>query len=83
MPLYEYHCDVCNDNKEIFCNLKDRNNQKCPNCGAQLSRVFNPTPTKFIGDGWSIPAIQRNWPKKNKIDRFDMGSGKYVKDSRK
>jgi putative FmdB family regulatory protein len=83
MPLYEYVCNQCGYKKEIMRTIDERNNPlPCDKCDSPMEILISPTPTKFIGDGWTIPAVKRNWPKKEKVDRFDVASGNYVKDSR-
>ncbi|RMD66572.1 MAG: zinc ribbon domain-containing protein [Planctomycetota bacterium] len=38
MPTYDYVCDRCNDEFEIFQSMKDKPKRKCPSCGALALR---------------------------------------------
>src|SRR4051812_36593909 len=33
MPTYEYHCNACGHDLEIFQSMKDAPKRKCPKCG--------------------------------------------------
>ncbi len=32
MPTYEYHCDACNEDLEVFQSMKDEPLKVCPEC---------------------------------------------------
>ncbi len=41
MPTYDYRCDACGHELEIFQSMKDSPKRKCPECGKQkLQRVI-------------------------------------------
>ena len=33
MPTYDYHCDACGHDVEIFHSMSDAPKRKCPSCG--------------------------------------------------
>ncbi len=41
MPTYDYECDACSHNFELFQGINDPVQKKCPQCGKQkLRRLF-------------------------------------------
>jgi putative FmdB family regulatory protein len=39
MPIYEYHCDECDENFELFVRTAgQRNEPECPKCGSTRVR---------------------------------------------
>ncbi|MCG8583441.1 MAG: zinc ribbon domain-containing protein, partial [Pirellulales bacterium] len=41
MPTYEYVCDACDHEFELFQQMSDSPKKKCPDCGKQkLRRLF-------------------------------------------
>ncbi|GMO36973.1 MAG: zinc ribbon domain-containing protein [Termitinemataceae bacterium] len=40
MPTYEYHCEKCPDDFEVFQSMKDEPLTVCPKCGGAVSRVI-------------------------------------------
>ena len=41
MPTYEYECDACGHEFELFQSITDSVNRKCPECGKlKLRRLF-------------------------------------------
>ncbi len=42
MPTYEYHCDACGENVEIFQSMTAAPEDTCPNCGEKkLHRLIS------------------------------------------
>jgi putative FmdB family regulatory protein len=41
MPLYEYHCDHCDEEFETLRSLKERDNAECPECGRPARRLLS------------------------------------------
>ena len=53
MPLYEYKCETCERNYEVFQKMDRKHYYKCPECGKRARRVYAPTPFKFdFKYGW-------------------------------
>lgn len=53
MPIYEYHCDNCGADLEIFQHMADPTLKLCPQCKAEgLAKVFSPVGIVFKGSGF-------------------------------
>jgi putative FmdB family regulatory protein len=54
MPTYDYVCDACHHQLEIFHSIKDEPKRKCPECGKQkLRRLIGPgAAIVFKGSGF-------------------------------
>jgi putative FmdB family regulatory protein len=54
MPTYDYVCDACHHQLEIFHSIKDEPKRKCPKCGKQkLRRLIGPgAAIVFKGSGF-------------------------------
>jgi putative FmdB family regulatory protein len=54
MPTYDYHCDACNHEFELFHSIKDDPAKKCPECGKnKLRRLIGPgAAIVFKGSGF-------------------------------
>ena len=68
MPIYDYHCKPCNIDIQVFCDVDERNSQRCEKCKgfiSQMVSVFANTPARW-GDSHGY---------------FDRGLGCYVANS--
>jgi putative FmdB family regulatory protein len=56
MPTYDYHCDACEHEFELFQSIKDNPKKKCPQCGkSKLRRLFGTgAAIMFKGSGFYI-----------------------------
>jgi putative FmdB family regulatory protein len=54
MPTYEYVCDACDHEFELFQSIKDEPKRKCPECGKnKLRRLIGPgAALVFKGSGF-------------------------------
>ncbi|MBQ9873375.1 MAG: zinc ribbon domain-containing protein [Thermoguttaceae bacterium] len=54
MPTYEYHCEGCGQNVEIFHSMTAKPAEVCPNCGAKKLRrlISGGTGIIFKGHGF-------------------------------
>ncbi len=54
MPTYDYVCDACNHEFELFQSIKEDAKKKCPKCGRQkLRRLIGPgAAIVFKGSGF-------------------------------
>ena len=41
MPTYEYSCDYCGNDFEVFQKMSDKPVQVCPKCGKHVRRVLS------------------------------------------
>ena len=68
MPIYDYHCKPCNIDIQVFCDVDERNSQRCEKCKGFISQMvsgFASTPARW-GDSHGY---------------FDRGLGCYVANS--
>ena len=68
MPIYDYYCEPCNLNIQIFCEIEERHDQTCEKCKDflnQMVSVFANTPGRW-GESHGY---------------FDRGLGCYVANS--
>jgi putative FmdB family regulatory protein len=42
MPIYNYHCNKCDEEFENFSSIDERKFSECPECGSQSELVFSP-----------------------------------------
>jgi putative FmdB family regulatory protein len=54
MPTYDYHCDACDHEFELFQSIKAEPEKKCPECGKKkLRRLIGPgAAIVFKGSGF-------------------------------
>jgi putative FmdB family regulatory protein len=54
MPTYDYVCDACNHEFELFQSMKEEAKRKCPECGKnKLRRLIGPgAALVFKGSGF-------------------------------
>ena len=44
----------------------------CPECGAEMSRLYKPLVVRFKGDGWGGDYTYQRWPEKTKKEHYDL-----------
>ena len=54
MPLYDYQCRNCSKVTEVRHGFREVHDATCPECGGDLSRVFNPAGIVFKGSGFYV-----------------------------
>lgn len=52
MPTYEYRCDKCGKNFEVFQKITDDPIRKCKECGGDVQRLINGSNFILKGNGW-------------------------------
>jgi len=52
MPMYEYHCDICNHQFELRQKFSDPPASECPLCGGKVKKMISQTAFTLKGDGW-------------------------------
>ncbi len=52
MPIYEYHCDKCNQRFERLQRLSDPLLTVCPQCGGSVHKMFSVPALQFKGPGF-------------------------------
>jgi putative FmdB family regulatory protein len=63
MPTYEYKCKKCDHQFELWQEV-GADAPKCPECGAEVQKVFHPIRTIYKGSGFYItdsrPAVSKS-----------------------
>ena len=54
MPTYEYKCTQCSHDFEVFQSMSDEPVKICPECGAEVKKVFTPAGVIFKGSGFYV-----------------------------
>ncbi len=52
MPYYDYHCETCDKAFEVFQGMSEEPISTCPECGAEVRRVFDASSIIFKGSGF-------------------------------
>jgi len=53
MPIYEYACDDCQENFEVFVGINDAPLQECKNCaGTNIRKLISNCSFQLKGTGW-------------------------------
>lgn len=52
MPQYEYTCKQCKKELTVLCKLAERDQQECPECGAELTREEIPKDQGRMATNW-------------------------------
>ncbi len=80
MPIYEYRCANGHEFEE-FQNMSDDPVTECPQCGAEVERVFNPIAVHFKGSGFYTTDYARSGSTDGKSSSSSDGKGDGKKDS--
>lgn len=62
MPIYEYRC-ANGHGFEVFRSMSEDAVSECPECGAEVERVFNPVAVHFKGSGFYTTDYARSGAK--------------------
>ena len=54
MPTYEYRCDKCGEQFEVFQSFSDRALRRHPDCGGPVEKVLHPRGIVFKGSGFYV-----------------------------
>jgi putative FmdB family regulatory protein len=54
MPIYEYQCDSCGSQRELFVRSADVAAPMCAVCRKRMRRVISPTSFILKGSGWYV-----------------------------
>lgn len=59
MPLYEYECNSCGVRFERLQHMDEEAVKKCPECGGDVRRLFQPVGIIFKGSGFYVTDHRR------------------------
>ncbi len=65
MPTYAYRCTNCAHEFEAVQKFSDDPLKQCPECDAEIRRVFQPVGIVFKGSGWYINDSRKGSDKSN------------------
>ena len=54
MPIYEYQCDTCGAQRELFVRSADAAPPTCTKCRKRMRRIISPTSFVLKGSGWYV-----------------------------
>jgi len=54
MPIYEYECEKCKTQTEVFQKVSDKPLKKCSKCGGRLEKLISAPAIQFKGSGWYV-----------------------------
>ena len=81
MPVYRYKakiegksCNLCKKGFEVLQNINDRPLENCPECGAEVIRIFSEFSVGFSKTDLDRRAREKGFHKLKKVDK-----GKYEK----
>ena len=59
MPLYDYHCEKCEQTREVIHRLSDPPKVACRTCGGEAVRRLSAPSFNLNGEGWYKPGHVR------------------------
>ena len=65
MPVYEYKCEECKKQIELFQKISDPPAEKCKSCGGRLKKLISNSSFILKGPGFYVNDY-KNKPKPNK-----------------
>ena len=77
MPIYEYRCDECSHQFDVFQKITDDPVSVCPECGGPVHKLVSQTSFVLKGGGWYATEYgNRRPPKGEKSGSEKSGSAK-------
>jgi putative FmdB family regulatory protein len=52
MPTYQYACNACSHEFEVFQSFSDDSLTKCPECGGEIRKIYSAVGVVFKGSGF-------------------------------
>jgi putative FmdB family regulatory protein len=68
MPIYEFRCNKCHDQIEVFQKLSDKPPTRCKKCGGRLEKQFSRSSVQFKGAGWYVTDYARKGSVAEKVE---------------
>src|SRR5438046_1697774 len=87
MPFYEYRCDACDRQFEVYHGINEKPEMKCETCSGPVRKVLFPPSVIFKGGGFYATEYGKsthNNPKKSSSDeaKRDSKDSNESKDSK-
>ena len=56
MPIYEYYCEVCNSNFEVFQKISEKSFEECIQCNksSKVVKLLSASGFRLKGSGWYV-----------------------------
>jgi putative FmdB family regulatory protein len=54
MPIYEYRCEGCGEELEVFRSITDNSNPSCKSCGGSMKKLISRSSFHLKGTGWYV-----------------------------
>ena len=56
MPIYEYYCEVCNLNFEVFQKISEKSFEECIQCNksSKVVKLLSASGFRLKGSGWYV-----------------------------
>ena len=56
MPIYEYYCEVCNLNFEVFQKISEKSFEECIQCNksSKVVKLLSASGFRLKGSGWFV-----------------------------
>lgn len=75
MPTYEYRCDKCGHQFDVFQRITDDPVSKCTECDGSVQRLIGATNFILKGNGWHKSDYSPASSQPDKSAEFDSGEG--------
>lgn len=74
MPIYEFACEACRHEFEIWTSIHDTAIPKCPSCGKKKARrLISTTSFSLKGTGWYVTDYKNGSGTNKKKEKPDSG----------
>ena len=54
MPIYEYNCQKCGEDFELFRNISDQGSPRCKYCDGPVKKLISRSSFHLKGTGWYV-----------------------------
>jgi putative FmdB family regulatory protein len=54
MPIYEYRCESCGEELELFRSIADQSSPCCKSCGGSMKKLISRSSFHLKGTGWYV-----------------------------
>ena len=79
MPVYEYECEACGKQFEVWQKITDPPLTECEACGGKLHKLISQSSFILKGTGWYVTDYARKDKKESKKEN-SKGEGKKNKE---